>query len=236
MPPCIPWFHIGRACLTMEHLNRQRQVIMKHKLYPFHLAALLGSLALLATSCDSGTFESTDGGAPYDGYVFGDWPHWTDISYGPCKPGQDADKDKIPDDVEGCGKDTDGDQIPNHVDTDADGDKIPDAIEAGSNPKVPADTDSDKTPDFLDEDSDADGVADGNEDLNGDGLLGCCFTTCNEQRKGCTAHFRWHGDVLDDEAADFEAVLCRDRGIDRGQQCVAQLRVARRHVEHRHPG
>ncbi len=104
---------------------------------------------------------------------------------GPCRPGADLDKDGIPDDVEGCGKDTDGDQLPDYNDTDSDGDKVPDKVEAGPNPKSPVDTDGDKKPDYKDNDSDGDGVKDGDEDINGDGKLGCCLDKCGEKRKGC---------------------------------------------------
>ena len=43
-----------------------------------------------------------------------------------------------------------------------------------------------------------------------------------------------HRHVLDDEAGDLEAVLRGDRRIDHRQQRVAELAVARGHVEHRH--
>ena len=130
-----------------------------------------------------------------DGFISGyDWgPTYSEAGHlmpdtlmgGPCTPGGDLDKDGIPDDVEGCGKDTDGDQLPDYNDTDSDGDKILDSVEAGSNPKAPVDTDGDKTPDYQDTDSDGDGVKDGDEDLNGDGMLGCCLKTCGEKRKDC---------------------------------------------------
>ena len=38
--------------------------------------------------------------------------HWPEASVGACSPGQDSDGDKILDDVEGCGVDTDGDGLP----------------------------------------------------------------------------------------------------------------------------
>ena len=102
-----------------------------------------------------------------------------------CQKGQDADGDTIPDDLEGCGKDTDGDQLPDYLDPDSDGDGIRDDVEVGSDPRAPRDSDGDKTPDFQDTDSDGDGVNDGDEDLNGDGKVGCCLDTCGEVRKGC---------------------------------------------------
>ncbi len=110
---------------------------------------------------------------------------WGEASVGPCVSGQDNDQDGIPDQVEGCNVDTDGDQIPDYADSDSDNDNIRDTIEAGPNPETPIDTDQDGKPDFQDTDSDNDGVDDGNEDLNGDGLLGCCVTTCGELRDGC---------------------------------------------------
>jgi len=64
---------------------------------------------------------------------------------------------------------------------DADGDKISDDREGCTR-----DTDGDQIPDYKDTDSDNDGVLDGDEDRNGDGLVGCCLSTCNEKRKGCT--------------------------------------------------
>jgi len=137
----------------------------------------------MLTGCPSDTFQSNDNGPPGDGYI-GDGPYWPDTNTA-CTPGEDSDQDTIPDDVEGCNKDTDGDKVPDHMDIDADGDKIPDSIEAGPNPKAPRDSDGDKTPDFQDEDSDNDGVNDENEDLNGDGLLGCCLAICGEKRTGC---------------------------------------------------
>lgn len=102
-----------------------------------------------------------------------------------CTPGQDADGDMIPDQVEGCDKDTDGDKRPDFQDTDSDGDRILDSVEAGPDPAHPVDSDKDGKPDFQDTDSDGDGVDDGEEDLNGDGLLGCCLSKCGEHRKGC---------------------------------------------------
>ena len=140
-------------------------------------------VSLWLAACNSDTFESNDGGG--DAYQGDGMITWPDTGYGQCKPGQDSDQDGIPDEVEGCDKDTDGDQIPDHMDTDSDGDQIPDSVEAGPDPKAPKDSDGDKVPDFQDTDSDNDGIKDGDEDLNGDGLLGCCLETCNEQREGC---------------------------------------------------
>ncbi len=147
--------------------------------------------ALAGLSCTTESFSpGWNGGPPpgsdawnsADGYAFPDVG-----GGGPCKKGGDLDHDGIPDEIEGCGKnqkDTDGDKFPDYNDTDSDGDKIPDRVEAG-NPKAPRDSDGDKTPDYKDKDSDNDGVKDGDEDLNGDGKLGCCLSTCGEKRKGC---------------------------------------------------
>ena len=47
-------------------------------------------------------------------------------------------------------------------------------------------------------------------------------------------HFGGHGDVLDDEAADLDAVFRGGLRIDQGQERVTQFGVARRHVQYRH--
>jgi hypothetical protein len=114
-------------------------------------------------------------------------------------PNGDDDGDKIPNGDEGCltGRDTDHDKIPDWQSYDSDGDKIPDSIEAGkkdSNGKCaanqrgvkptksdvwPCDTDGDGMPDYLDIDSDNDTLLDKDEDVSGDGLLGCCIVNCN---------------------------------------------------------
>ena len=59
--------------------------------------------------------------------------------------------------------DTDGDGLPNYLDTDIDGDGIPDAVEGT------ADTDGDSLPNYLDTDSDADGALDADEGTADDG-------------------------------------------------------------------
>jgi hypothetical protein len=126
-----------------------------------------------ALSCSSEFHSGGDGSPP--------------TTFEPCTPGQDADSDGILDETEGCGRDTDGDKIPDHQDTDSDGDKILDSVEAGPDPGAPLDSDGDKLPDFQDTDSDADGINDGDEDLNGDGQLCCCLKTCGEVRESCPA-------------------------------------------------
>ncbi len=141
-----------------------------------------------ALSCASSDqiFITIDAGQESDQGVKNDYTQWPDTFQNNCEPGQDKDKDTIPDELDGCEEDTDGDQIPNYLDTDSDGDGIPDMVEVGPDPQNPLDTDGDQTPDFKDTDSDADNVGDGSEDLNGDGLLGCCLTACGEVREGCT--------------------------------------------------
>ena len=71
--------------------------------------------------------------------------------------------------------------MPDYADTDSDNDGVPDSVEGTK------DTDGDGIPDYLDTDSDNDGIDDGDEDLNGDGKLGCCVTKCGEQRADCPA-------------------------------------------------
>jgi len=136
-------------------------------------------------ACANDGFYSGDSKPPgsdsgIDTFIF------PDVAPTTCTPGQDADSDKIPDEVEGCkGEDSDSDGLPNFTDTDSDDDGINDVIEAGPNPKQPIDSDKDGKPDFLDTDSDNDGVNDDKEDFNGDGILGCCRTKCGEDIEGC---------------------------------------------------
>jgi len=105
-------------------------------------------------------------------------------------PNGDEDNDGVPNNEEGCPlRDTDGDSIPDWQDFDSDDDGIPDDIEAGKKGADgkckatlgpwPCDSDGDKIPDYIDDDSDNDGLFDGDEDHNGDGLLGCCLSKCN---------------------------------------------------------
>jgi hypothetical protein len=122
---------------------------------------------------------------PGDGAVADSPPPGVEAGVPACRKGHDEDGDKILDEIEGCFVDSDGDKIPDYADVDSDSDKIPDAIEAGPDPSHPIDTDGDKIPDYKDTDSDNDGVDDGNEDVNGDGKLGCCVEKCGEVRKGC---------------------------------------------------
>ena len=145
-------------------------------LRPLFIGLYLG-LAALAAGCADKTFNTADSGVLGDQTFTPDSPFVT-----PCQAGKDTDGDGIPDEVEGCGNppvDTDADGLPDFQDTDSDNDGVPDKIEGTK------DTDGDGIPDFQDNDSDDDGINDGDEDLNGDGLFGCCLTTCGEQRKGC---------------------------------------------------
>lgn len=76
----------------------------------------------------------------------------------------DSDADGIGNSTEGISllpsRDTDDDDIADHLDLDSDNDGIPDAIESGSNSNQPVDTDFDGVPDYLDLDSDNDGIPD----------------------------------------------------------------------------
>jgi len=67
---------------------------------------------------------------------------------------------------------------------DSDSDGIPDRLEGC---EAGRDTDGDNQPDYLDRDSDNDGLDDGDEDRNGDGILGCCLSGCGQSIKGCPA-------------------------------------------------
>lgn len=99
-----------------------------------------------------------------------------------CDPFGDDDGDCISNRDEGCefNRDSDGDGIPDYLDSDSDNDGIPDYIERGECEltRPPRDTDGDGIPDYLDWDSDGDGVPDKEEDRNGDGRLGDCVIPC----------------------------------------------------------
>jgi outer membrane protein OmpA-like peptidoglycan-associated protein len=94
----------------------------------------------------------------------------------------DSDADGIADSVEcpngqpytvpNC-PDSDGDGIPDVLESDSDNDGVPDADEVGTDPDSPVDTDGDGIPDYQDTDSDNDGIDDANEgtgDTDGDGI------------------------------------------------------------------
>lgn len=124
----------------------------------------------------------------------------------------DEDGDGIPNGEESCltGRDSDNDQYSDWKDPDSDNDKVLDSIEAGLKdsqgkcastkaPKNgwPCDTDGDGFPDYIDLDSDNDKLEDGNEDVNGDGVLGCCIKTCNKpaerQKTDCSTFLTEEG-------------------------------------------
>jgi Thrombospondin type 3 repeat len=78
----------------------------------------------------------------------------------------DADHDNIPDSVEGApNRDTDGDGIPDYLDTDSDNDGIPDMVEANTENgcTTPIDSDGDGIPNYIDTDSDNNGLPDKDE-------------------------------------------------------------------------
>ena len=155
---------------------------MMRRTYVF--LAILVLAAGTGAGCTTDNFVEGDAGGGTDGLVIDDSGNavWPEASVFKCTPGKDTDNDGIPDEIEGCGKnapDTDGDQVPDYSDTDSDGDKVLDKVEGSK------DSDGDKKPDYKDSDKDNDGVKDGDEDLNGDGLLGCCLNTCGEKRKNC---------------------------------------------------
>ena len=114
-----------------------------------------------------------------------------------------ADPDGLPN------LDTDGDNIPNHLDIDSDGDGMPDNVETQStidyimptgivtvdgldtayvstNGITPQNTDSEGVPDYLDEDSDNDNVPDSIEghDYNHDGIANNAPTGTDEDNDG----------------------------------------------------
>ncbi len=151
------------------------------------LAGML--VAALTVGCATTDDEKQDVGAAADSAV------WLEGGAGCTNPKADYDGDGLSNGQEGCnlGRDSDNDKTPDWQDSDSDNDKVPDSVEAGKKtssgtcegaPKGkdgwPCDSDGDKVPDYLDLDSDGDTVKDGEEDVNGDGLLGCCLTTCNK--------------------------------------------------------
>jgi hypothetical protein len=149
--------------------------------------AIVVLAAWAAWSCESRRVDVFDGGTVADGRA-ADGKVLLDAP-GACLPGMDSDGDTIPDLVESCDTalDSDKDGTPDYLDTDSDDDGIPDSIEAGdADPATPPiDSDKDGTPDYLDTDSDDDGLTDGLEDINGDGRVGCCRTTCGEVLADC---------------------------------------------------
>ena len=108
----------------------------------------------------------------------------------------DSDGDGISDADEGAA-DTDGDGIPNYLDTDSDGDGILDATEGT------IDTDGDGTPNYLDTDSDGDGISDADEgtsDTDGDGTpdyldVVCLYTNPTLTVFACD-DYNWNGTLI----------------------------------------
>ncbi len=86
---------------------------------------------------------------------------------GSIPSGADADRDGIPDDVEGRAerRDTDGDGVLDYLDTDSDADGIPDADERGADGARPLDSDNDGDANYVDTDSDNNGISDGEEGI-----------------------------------------------------------------------
>ncbi|MEM7137552.1 MAG: hypothetical protein AAF500_13280 [Myxococcota bacterium] len=112
-----------------------------------------------------------------------------------AQPGEDGDEEvtggAVQTDRDGDGLldihegliDSDGDSLPDYLDSDDDGDGIPTSAEApdldgDGNPGDARDEDADLVPDYLDLDSDGDGIPDvretGGVDANGDGRIDTC--------------------------------------------------------------
>lgn len=117
-----------------------------------HPALIIALLGLTLGACTVGVDPERDGGRDGGGNRI---PGCVDL--------EDMDHDGIADVAEGTG-DTDGDGIPNVLDTDSDGDGISDADEhVGVGPCAHADHDGDGVPDSQDIDSDNDGIDDRTE-------------------------------------------------------------------------
>jgi hypothetical protein len=138
------------------------------------------------------------------------------VNDGVCVPLGDDDGDGIRNDHEGCGEgtDSDGDGIPDYQDTDSDNDGVPDEVEGGGGAldTAPPDFDGDGVADFRDGDSDNDGVGDGDEDRNGDGLLGQCVGLCEYGVTECGPAQTCQADGTCYPAVTF---LCADGETDR---------------------
>lgn len=136
-----------------------------------HFVSTLGFFtAMLASACV--TEAHLNNNVPADAA-------WTNPD---CDLMADDDHDGILNHHEGCQflTDTDGDTIPDFLDLDSDNDGVPDEIEAGDTllNTPPKDFDGDGLPDFRDNDGDNDGVLDGDEDRDGNGMVGICATYC----------------------------------------------------------
>ncbi len=134
----------------------------------------------------------------------------------------DSDGDGILDGIEfGSGEtavDSDGDGMPDALDTDSDNDGVPDMEEVVPG-QPPADTDSDGIVDYLDTDSDNDGILDGDDncrivvnpeqdDMDGDGTGDACAGdtdgdgVLNDQDNCPTASNADQSDVDEDRIGD----------------------------------
>ncbi|MBU1219362.1 MSCRAMM family adhesin SdrC [Myxococcota bacterium] len=163
---------------------------------------ILSSFALmmfLASGCDDSASNNTFNNANNNNNIAVNNhsnPDCTEETNPDCNALADDDGDGISNGHEGCkcNLDSDLDGFPDYKDQDSDNDGVPDRIEAGDSDinTVPVDSDADGTPDYLDRDSDGDGVIDGEEDRNGDGLLGeceenpiLCTGTCDDPESFC---------------------------------------------------
>ena len=170
-------------------------------------------ITALLFGCATTDEEKQDGGPGGDSAV------WLEGGAACTNPKADYDGDGISNGEEGCNlsRDSDSDKTPDWQDSDSDNDKVPDSVEAGTKTSGgkcqggpagkdswPCDSDGDKVPDYLDLDSDGDTVKDGEEDINGDGMLGCCLAACN--KPGSTAQ---------------EKCLLTKDGCGSGQKCTS---------------
>jgi hypothetical protein len=136
------------------------------------IPAFLAALALASTGCDSS--GGGDAG-PRDADV-PDYRDTVDLpdTAAACPPGTDPDGDGMTTEDEGGETlDSDGDTIPNYMDTDSDNDTAPDRDEAGRADCSwdPRDHDGDTIPDFRDTDADGNTIPDSAEpagDTDGD--------------------------------------------------------------------
>ncbi|MDC3353946.1 gliding motility-associated C-terminal domain-containing protein, partial [Schleiferiaceae bacterium] len=109
----------------------------------------------------------------------------------------DSDGDGIPDSVE-TAADADGDGFPNFLDLDSDGDGILDSIE------TVADFDGDGLPNYLDVDSDNDGILDASEGTdNGDGDTQPNYLDLDSDNDGILDSIELEGDFDNDGTPDY---------------------------------
>ena len=177
-------------------------------------------LILVAAVFAVGCSNTDDPTVVPDGGPIADQALFVDGTIRCADPAGDKDGDGIPNGEEGCltGRDSDGDGVPDWEDFDSDGDGINDSIEAGTKgackgkikDKWPCDSDGDGLPDYLDIDADGDGVLDKNEDVNGDGLLGCCLAVCGKPEGGQKPDAQGKG-----------GCILNAEGCGSGQKCVS---------------